>query len=109
MLNLTLLAVESGQILAAGSSDDDSGGLGLVFLLSGFVFYSAIYFRYRNTDKRHGHESETEATMVNMQEHDEFVKARKGLSNRRMSGANNTAVRGASNKFSAGIMSKFKL
>ncbi|QAV69273.1 growth/differentiation factor [Salinibacterium sp. UTAS2018] len=109
MLNVAVWMAESGQLLAAGSSDDDSGGLGLVFLLSGFVFYSAIYFRYRNTDKRHSHESETEATMVNMKEKDDFVQSKKGLTNRRMSGANNRAVRGARNKIADGIVGKFRL
>jgi len=103
MLSIAGVMSESGQVFAAGSSDDDSGGLGLVFLLSGFIFYSAIYLRYRNTDKRHSHESETEATMVNLQETDNFIQSKKGLTNSRMSGANNKSVRGARNSTSAGI------
>ncbi|MEL0627066.1 hypothetical protein V6245_08930 [Salinibacterium amurskyense] len=113
MLSLALWLTESGQVLAAGSSDDDSGGLGLVFLLSGFIFYSAIYLRYRNTDKRHSHESETEAAMVNLNETDNFIKSKKGLTNARMSGANNKAVRGARNStgggIAGGIAGKFRL
>lgn len=99
MATLSLWATASGSILAAGSSDDDSGGLGLVFLLSGFIFYALVYFRYRNVDKRHKHESETQATLHNVEEQDEFLASRTGLSNRKMTGANNTAVRGARRKF----------
>jgi len=103
MLSVAVWAAENGHVFAAGSSDDDSGGLGLVFLLSGFIFYSIIYLRYRNTDKRHSHESETEAMMVNLQETDDFVKSKKGLTNSRMSGANNKIVRGARNGSGGGI------
>lgn len=85
--------------VAAGSSDDEGGNFGLVFLLSGFIFYAVIYFKYRNVDKRHKHESETEATLHNMEAHDQFLEKRTGLSQREMAGANNNDVRGAQRKF----------
>lgn len=92
------VAVQSSLLAASSSSEEDGGGFGLLFLASGFIFYAAIYIRYRNVDKRHKHESETQAAVLNMQQQDEFVKSRKGLSNRRMTGANNTEVRGARRK-----------
>ncbi len=99
MLTFAVWATAHGQVLAASSSsEDEGGGLGLLFLASGFVFYAVIYLRYRNVDKRHRHESETEATLHNMVEHDQFVKSKKGLSQREMAGANNTDVRGARRK-----------
>ncbi len=87
------------QVLAASSSDDDGGSFGWVFLLSGFIFYGAIYMKYRNIDKRHKHEVETEATLHNMQGYDQFVESRKGLSEPNLAGANNKDVRGALRKF----------
>lgn len=99
MNSLALYAILNDQVLASGSSSDDGGSIGLVFLLSGFVFYGIIYFRYRNSNKRHHHESETEATLLNMQEDDQLVQHKTGLRNSKMSGANNHEVRGARQKF----------
>ena len=89
----------SAEWVAASSGDDEGGSFGLVFLLSGFIFYAVIYFTYRNVDKRHKHESETEATLHNMEAHDQFLEKRTGLSQREMAGANNNDVRGAQRKF----------
>lgn len=83
-------------VLASSSSEDGGfGAIGYVFLLSGFVFYGYVFFRYRNVTKRHRHETETEATRVNTQQTDEKVQSLTGLTSSRMSGANNTAVEGA--------------
>jgi cbb3-type cytochrome oxidase subunit 3 len=100
MLTYAIFATANDQIMASSGSSDDGGGfIGLAFLASGFIFYAAIYFKYRNTNKRHHHESETEATLLNMEAQDEFVQARKGLSNRKMTGANNNDVRGSQRKY----------
>lgn len=99
MLALHTLASAGDQVLASSGSSDDGGGLGFAFLASGIVFYIVMYLRYRNSDKRHNHESETEATLLNMQQTDELVKRRTGLSNSRMDGANNNEVRGARQRF----------
>lgn len=85
-------------ILYAASSDSDIGSLPLLLLLSGFLFYGYIFMRYRNADKRHRHERETEAETHNVERYDNYVRTRRGLSNRRMSGANNKRVDGALNK-----------
>ena len=93
---IDLLAVEALpalQVMAA-ESDGDASSLGLLLLLAGPAFYALIYFRYRNSDKRHHHEKETEASTHDMRASDEFVQARKGLSNSKMKGANHTEVRG---------------
>lgn len=84
----------SGDILASGSGDD-ARGIGLVFLLAGFVFYTLVYRRYRNTDKRYRHESRTQASLHNVQADDGYIRTRRRLSNRRMEGANNHAVQGS--------------
>lgn len=64
----------------------------LIFLLSGVLYYSFMYFRYRNRGVRHSHETETKTKMSNLREVDNFVKHRKRLSNAKMSGANNERV-----------------
>lgn len=83
------------SLLAASDSEGGFGAIGLVFLLSGFVFYAYVFFRYRNVAKRHHHETETAATKLNVQTVDEKIRTLTGLSNAKMSGANNTAVQGA--------------
>ena len=83
------------QVVASGdSSSSDPRALGLVFFLSGFLFYGFMYLRYRNSDKRHRHEAETEATMLDVKAWDQQVDVNKGVSHSRMKGANNHEVRG---------------
>lgn len=96
-LNLGLLATAT-QILA--DSDEGGGSIAPLFLLAGFIFYGFMYLKYRNINKRHKHESETEATLHNMRADDQFNKSLKGLSESRMAGANNHDVR-AGNSTSA--------
>lgn len=82
-------------LVASQSSENNGGAFGLIFLLSGPVFYWVIYLKYRNVNQRHHYESETQATKLNVRTADDFVKSEKGLSNSKMHGANNTEVRGA--------------
>ena len=77
---------------SSGSSDPRL--FGLVLFASGFVFYGFIYLRYRNSDKRHHYESETEARMVDVRAADQQVDTHKGVKNSRMKDANNHEVRG---------------
>ena len=65
------------------------------FALSGIIFFAYYYYRYRNTDARHYHESETKATMENVQKSDKFVRQLTGLRNSKMNGANNRSVSNA--------------
>ena len=89
----------AGPVLANGDSD---GGNGFAFLLlfSGVIFYAVIYFRYRNADKRHFHERETPAQLLNLRTQDTAVRRLTGLKSARMSGANNTRVSGSQNTMS---------
>lgn len=101
MLDLLGASVLDGSlILASGSGDEgDIRFLGLILLFSGFVFYAIVYLRYRNTDKRHRHESETEATMLDVQASDQHINTLTGVSNARLRGANNREVRAAKRGF----------
>lgn len=90
-------ALAVGDTVIRAESDNDWGNLGFICLLAGPVFFWIKYLKYRNTDKRHQHESETKAEMANVQAGDQFVKSMKGLRNSRMPRANSTSVRGARN------------
>ncbi|MPV49260.1 MULTISPECIES: growth/differentiation factor [unclassified Pseudactinotalea] len=87
-----------GQVWASGSSDGGGGSIGWVFFLAGFLYYGMMYLRYRNSDKRHRHELETEATLDNVQVADDYAGSLKGVSHSRMRGANYKQVEGAQNK-----------
>lgn len=91
--------LDGSMVLASGGdSEGDIRYLGLLLLLSGFIFYGVVYLRYRNTDKRHRHESETEARMLEVRAADHHVDTKKGVRHSRMKGANNGDVRGSSNQ-----------
>lgn len=99
------LATAAHQVLAWGGESGDGASLGLLFFLSGFIFYGAMYLRYRNINKRHMHARETEATLDNVQASDEFVGRRTRQSNSRIRGANEREIRGAQNRgFAAGLL-----
>ena len=57
-----------------------------------------MYARYRNQGARHTYEKDTKNQMSNLKSVDNFIKARKGLSNSTMNGANNKVVRGSNTK-----------
>lgn len=63
-----------------------------IFLLSGFIYFFAMYIKYRNSNARHHHETETKKKMFNLRKVDNLIKRQTGLSNSRMVGANNTNV-----------------
>lgn len=67
-----------------------------LFLLSGIIYFFVMYLRYRNSNARHHHETETKKRMFNLRKIDNFIKHEKGLSNSRMIGANNTKISGQS-------------
>ena len=62
------------------------------FFLSGFIYFFVMYMRYRNSNARHHHETETKKKMFNLKKIDNLIKRQKGLSNSRINGANNTKV-----------------
>ena len=66
----------------------------MLFLLSGIVYFIVNYLRYRNSNARHHHEKETKTKMFSLRKIDNLIKRQKGLSNSRMTGANNTKVSG---------------
>lgn len=98
ILDLSVLTSTVTQVLAESGSSDDGGSIAFLVLLAGPLFYGLIYLRYRNTDKRHKHEAETEASLHNLREDDRYHRALRGVSNSKMQGANNHEVSGARRK-----------
>ena len=95
-IELSALAATASDLLASHHSSGGHGsGFAYIFLLSGFVFYGAMFVRYRNTDKRHLHESETKASLHDVRAADQHHGSIRGVSNSQMNGANNEEVRGA--------------
>lgn len=86
--------------IVASASENDWSAIGLVFFLSGFIFYGAMFLRYRNADKRFRHESLTRSEVANMRVRDDFVRSQKGLKNSSLRGANNRQVSGSLNSLS---------
>lgn len=63
-----------------------------LFLLSGFIYFFVMYLRYRNSNARHHHETETKKKIFNLKKIDNLLQHKSGLSNSRIEGANNTKV-----------------
>ena len=60
------------------------------FLVCGVALFYYTYLDYRNLNARHYYETETKKNIFNLEKEDKFIKHRKGISNPRMVGANNT-------------------
>lgn len=68
----------------------------LILLASGFIFYTIIYLKYRNTDKRHYHEKETKVKVENMKQQDKYKHSERDLRSKYITGANFDTVKGVS-------------
>lgn len=64
-----------------------------LFLFVGLIYFLIMFNKYRNKDARHKYESETKKEMSNVKAKDALVEIRKGLTNSRIKGANNTTIR----------------
>lgn len=82
--------VEIFGILAMLYVDSDYSWL---FLFVGLIYFLIMFNKYRNKDARHKYESETKKEMSNVKAKDALVEIRKGLTNSRIKGANNTTIR----------------
>jgi len=80
------------SMLLSATDFEEATFVPLALLASGFVFYSYYYRKYRNTDARFKHETDTRTTISNVVKGDKFVKHLTRLSDARMGGANNLDV-----------------
>ena len=67
-----------------------------IFLFAGIIYFFIMYLRYRNSNARHHHETETKKNISNIRKVDKLIQHKRGLSNSKMSGANNNKVSGQS-------------
>ena len=81
-------------VLVNSVDDDDNGVFFLALLLSGFIFYGAMYARYRNKAARHTYEKETKHDVYDLKNTDELKEHRKGLSNAKINGCNDSKIEG---------------
>ena len=65
-----------------------------IFLLAGFIYFFYMYIKYRNTNARHHYETETKKKIFNLNKEDKLMKHQTGLTNSKMTSANNTRVSG---------------
>jgi hypothetical protein len=94
-------------VAASEKSDSELGVFAPMLLcLAGFIYYAMIFSRYRNTDKRHGHEKETTASVLNMQQYDQLVEHRTNLRNSTLSGRNEMQIEGALSQAGGGGLPK---
>ena len=68
-----------------------------LFLSIGFIYYIIMFLRYRNSDARHKHETETKKNMTNLRNVDKLINRKTGLTNSKINGANNNRVGGKTN------------
>ena len=97
------MAVDGAPVVLAAESD--LATVGLLFFLSGFLFYGFMFMKYRNTNKRHMHARETQAEIDNVVAADERTGRRTRQRNSRIKGGNERQIEGAqSTGLAAGFM-----
>ena len=91
---LAELAADPTTMMLLADSDSGSGaGIALPFLMGPVVFaavYGGIYRYYRNTDKRHHFEKDTEVAVGNLDTQDLKIGTNNRQSSRAMGGRNST-------------------
>ena len=90
---LAELAADPVTPMLLADSGDGAVGLAFPFIAGPAVFaavYGGIYRYYRNTDKRHHFEKETEVAVGNLQRRDQKVGSNNRQRSRTMGGDNST-------------------
>lgn len=77
-----------------------------IFLLSGFIYFFVMYLRYRNSNARHHHETETKRNIFNLRKRDNFIRHENGLTNSKINGANNKKI--SNLKMSESVLNSLK-
>lgn len=90
---LAELSADPATMMLLADSDSGAGGIAIPFLAGPAVFaavYGGIYRYYRNTDKRHHFERETEVAVGNLRSGDRKVGENNRQQSRRMRDSNDT-------------------
>lgn len=92
---IEILALIAALFLSIFVLDDsDESNYVWALLVAGFLYYTMIFLRYRNTDAKHHHESETKREVSNLVVADEFVTSKNHVQNATIVGSNNMRVDG---------------
>ena len=75
-------------------SEDDGSFIFLFLLLSGFIYYGAMYTKYRNKNARHTYETETKYESSNLRKVDQLLQRKKRLRNRFIEDRNDNTLDG---------------
>ncbi|ATG52899.1 hypothetical protein CFK38_16250 [Brachybacterium vulturis] len=90
---LAELSADPATMTLLAGSDSGAGGIAIPFIAGPAVFaavYGGIYRYYRNTDKRHHFERETEVSVGNLRSGDRKVGENNRQQDRAMRGRNST-------------------
>ena len=90
---LAEITADPATMMLLADSDSGAAGIAFPFLAGPAVFaavYGGIYRYYRNTDKRHHFEKETEVAVGNLKQGDRKVGINNRQKSRTMSGVNST-------------------
>jgi hypothetical protein len=90
---LAELSADPATMMLLADSDSGAAGIAFPFIAGPAVFaavYGGIYRYYRNTDKRHHFEKETEVAVGNLRSSDRKVGTNNRQKSRSMSGRNST-------------------
>ena len=80
---------------AVNSADDDGNGMFFLLLfLSGFIYYGAMYAKYRNKSARHNYEKETKKEIYDLKCKDDLLEHKKGLKNSTIKNRNDSKIEG---------------
>ncbi|MBP5678977.1 MAG: TFIIB-type zinc ribbon-containing protein [Bacilli bacterium] len=74
--------------------DEDAPILFLLLFLGGFIYYGAMYAKYRNKSARHTYEKETKHEITNLRKVDQLVQHKKQLKNRYINDRNDDILDG---------------
>ncbi|NLT26538.1 MAG: hypothetical protein GXX90_07800 [Microbacteriaceae bacterium] len=79
-------STDLAPMLLLQSGDDSSLWLFLLGPAAGIGFYTMIYLRYRNTDKRFEYEHKTSSDIADVQGYDRKIRTVRGVENPRIRG-----------------------
>ncbi len=92
LLGVTIAIEVIIAILAYLIQSATGSNLAWIFLIAGFIYYSIIYGRYRNTSARHRHEMETTRNVTGLQKKDTLLKHLMHIKNPSMHNTNSNRV-----------------
>lgn len=93
-----IVEIISFVIFALWNMNAEDSDFSWIVLLAGIAFYIINFMRYRNSDARHNHETETNYKISNLiQKDNKQSRVKKGLTESDISGRNDSRLEGVTN------------